>query len=165
MTGTTEGGKKTAEGGRGSPETASPAAVEKYLHGANYPLEKQELMDLAKKNNATEDVLRVIEKLSEKTYHSPIDISKEIGNIGQRSEGGPGGRGEQGDNRRFGGQGDSEQDRRSGRSNGSSRSGQGSNEQDGRSGRSNGSNRSGQGSNEPNRNGGHSGGRSSNRNE
>jgi hypothetical protein len=36
MGGRTEGGRKTSERGRGYPHKASPAAVEKYLHGIQF---------------------------------------------------------------------------------------------------------------------------------
>lgn len=59
----------------------SPAIVEKYLAGMHYPAEKQNLVNNAENNEAPEDVMNVINKLPEKTYNSPIDITKEIGKI------------------------------------------------------------------------------------
>ena len=78
MTGTTEGGKKTAEGGHGDPNKASPTAVEKYLKGINFPASKEDLLEHARDNNAPDDVLNVINQFTDKEYNGPIDISKEM---------------------------------------------------------------------------------------
>jgi hypothetical protein len=81
MAGTTEGGQKASEGGRGNPEKASPAAIEQYLKGINFPANKEALIKHAKKNQAPGDVLRVLNQFQEKEYHSVIDVSKEVGRI------------------------------------------------------------------------------------
>jgi hypothetical protein len=47
----------------------------------HYPAEKQKLVDNAGNKNAPEDVMGLINKLPDKTYNSPIDITKEIGKI------------------------------------------------------------------------------------
>jgi hypothetical protein len=59
----------------------SPAIVEKYLAGMHYPAEKKKLVDNAQNKDAPKDVMDLIKKLPEKTYNSPIDVSKEIGKI------------------------------------------------------------------------------------
>lgn len=82
MAGTHEGGVKSSQGGRGDPHKASPAAVEKYLKGINFPSEKEQLINCARTNGAPEDVLYVLERFdSRKTYKSVIDISKEMHNL------------------------------------------------------------------------------------
>ncbi len=78
MAGTPEGGKKAVEKSETS-EKASPAAIEKYLHGVDFPAEKNQLLQHAKKNQAPESVLKSIDGLPSKTYNSPIDISKAMG--------------------------------------------------------------------------------------
>jgi hypothetical protein len=55
--------------------------VEKYLSGMHYPAEKKKLFENAKNKNAPDDVMKVICKLPEKTYISPIDITKEMGKM------------------------------------------------------------------------------------
>ena len=55
--------------------------MEKYLAGMHYPAEKKKLVDNAQNKDAPDDVMDLINKLPEKTYHSPIDITKEIGKI------------------------------------------------------------------------------------
>ena len=59
----------------------SPAIVEKYLAGMHYPAEKKNLVNNAETKNAPDDVMDLINKLPDKTYNSPIDITKEIGKI------------------------------------------------------------------------------------
>jgi hypothetical protein len=59
----------------------SPAIVEKYLGGMHYPAEKKNLVDNAQNKDAPDDVMDLINKLPDKTYNSPIDITKEIGKI------------------------------------------------------------------------------------
>lgn len=81
MAGTTEGGKKTSAGGRGNPEKASPIAVENFLKGLDFPADKKALVTKARSNHAPDDVMKTIQKLPEKSYNSPVDISKEIGHM------------------------------------------------------------------------------------
>jgi hypothetical protein len=59
----------------------SPAIVEKYLGGMHYPAEKRNLVDNAQNKGAPSDVMDLISKFPERTYNSPIDITKEIGKI------------------------------------------------------------------------------------
>ena len=59
----------------------SPAIVEKYLAGIHYPAEKKNLVDKAQNKDAPDDVMDLLNKLPNKTYKSPIDITKEIGKI------------------------------------------------------------------------------------
>jgi hypothetical protein len=55
---------------------ANPAMVEKYLAGVDYPASRQDLIKKAKDNKASEDIIDTISSLPEKTFNSPIDISK-----------------------------------------------------------------------------------------
>ena len=59
----------------------SPAIVEKYLAGMHFPAEKNKLISNAHSKDAPNDVINLINRLPEKTYTSPIDITKEIGKI------------------------------------------------------------------------------------
>ena len=59
----------------------SPAIVVKYLAGMHYPAEKRNMIDNAENKDAPDDVLSLINKLPDKTYKSPIDVTKEIGKI------------------------------------------------------------------------------------
>jgi hypothetical protein len=55
--------------------------VEKYLAGMHFPAEKKKLVDNAQNKGAPSDVINLIKKLPEKTYVSPIDITKEMGRM------------------------------------------------------------------------------------
>lgn len=81
MAGTTEGGKKASEGGRGNQQKASPVAIENYLKGIKYPADKNKLLEQAKNNKAPQDVMNILNKFGGKEYNSPIDVSKELGNL------------------------------------------------------------------------------------
>ena len=75
------GGLKSSEGGRGNPEKASPAAVERYLKNIHFPVERNELVNHAKQNGAPSDVMHVLGRFEDKSYKSVIDVSKEIGRV------------------------------------------------------------------------------------
>lgn len=81
MTGTTEGGKKSAQGSAGNPQKASPATIEHYIKGIKFPANKANLISKANDNNAPNDVMNVLKKFESKDYHSPIDVSKKVGRI------------------------------------------------------------------------------------
>ena len=59
----------------------SPAIVEKFLAGTRYPAEKRMLVTNAENKDAPDDVMTVINRLPDKTYNSPIDITKEMGKL------------------------------------------------------------------------------------
>lgn len=80
MAGTTEGGRKTSEGGRGDPNKASPAAIERYLKGIYYPARKNDLIKQAENNGAPDDVMNVLNRFEDKEYGSTVDVAKEVGN-------------------------------------------------------------------------------------
>jgi hypothetical protein len=63
------------------PGHVSPAIVEKYLAGMHFPAERKKLINNAQNKGAPENVIDLLNKLPEKTYTSPIDITKEIGKI------------------------------------------------------------------------------------
>jgi len=79
--GRSEGGRKSSEGGRGDPEKASPAAVERYLKGIKFPAGKEDLINKANENNAPSDVMSVIERLPDNDYNSVTDIAKGVGEV------------------------------------------------------------------------------------
>lgn len=81
MAGTTEGGRKSSEGGRGDPNKASPAAIERYLKGIHYPAKKDDLIKQARNNGAPEDVMNVLNRFEDKKYGGTVDIAKEVGNV------------------------------------------------------------------------------------
>lgn len=74
-------GRKSSEGGRGASDQASPAAVERYLKGVDFPCDKDDLIEQARGNGAPSDVIHVMEGFSEKEYGSPVDVAKEVSRV------------------------------------------------------------------------------------
>jgi hypothetical protein len=58
---------------------ASPAKIQSCLKGAHYPSNKQDLVNLAKKNSAPEDVMAILNVIADKEYSSPANVMKEVG--------------------------------------------------------------------------------------
>lgn len=72
-------GQKSSVGGRGNPEKASPAAIERYIKGASFPASKKDLISQAQKNSAPDDVMSVLRRFAEKQYNNVTEIAKEVG--------------------------------------------------------------------------------------
>jgi hypothetical protein len=60
---------------------ASPAAIQKTLKGMHYPAGRQQIISHAGQNNAPEDVLAVLNRLPEETWHGPADLMKTVGRL------------------------------------------------------------------------------------
>jgi uncharacterized membrane protein YgcG len=74
----------------------SPIEVQKALKGMDYPAKKEELIKQAKNNNASKEVMDVLEKLPDKKYGNAVDVSKEFKGEGGERGGRGGSRGGQG---------------------------------------------------------------------
>jgi hypothetical protein len=61
--------------------SVSPKDVEKALKGIDYPAHKQDMLNVAESNNADEMVRRLIRSLPDRTYNTPIDVTKAIGDM------------------------------------------------------------------------------------
>ena len=59
----------------------SPADVQHYLRGADYPCSKDDLVEFARNNGADTMVLQTIERLPRDDFDSPADISEAFGNM------------------------------------------------------------------------------------
>ncbi|MGZ7047607.1 MAG: DUF2795 domain-containing protein [Methanobacterium sp.] len=59
----------------------SPAQVEKSIKGIKFPASKQDLILQAESNNASDDVLNILENVPDKQFHSPVEISIAIGKM------------------------------------------------------------------------------------
>ncbi len=55
----------------------SPTQVQKFLKDINYPVKKQDLIEHAKKHNASNEVLQDLDKIPDKEYTNAADVSKE----------------------------------------------------------------------------------------
>jgi hypothetical protein len=59
---------------------ASPTEVQKALKGADYPASREDLIELARENEAPEDVVDQLEDgLEDDEYDSPADVMAELG--------------------------------------------------------------------------------------
>jgi hypothetical protein len=58
---------------------ASPAKIQHCLKGTHYPSKKNDLVNLAKSNNAPNDVMSILGLIPEKKYSSPAQVMKEVG--------------------------------------------------------------------------------------
>ena len=50
--------------------------IEKALKGINFPASKQDLVQKAKQNNASQDVIQTIQNLPQDRFNSPTDVQK-----------------------------------------------------------------------------------------
>ncbi len=64
-----------------SVEELSASAFQKYLGGMDYPAGKQDLISHAKKNNAPDAVIQVLEMFGDKTFQSAAEVSQEFGRV------------------------------------------------------------------------------------
>ena len=56
----------------------SPVQVQKFLKDINYPVKKRDLIEHAKKHNASNEVLQDLNNLPEKEYTNAADVSREF---------------------------------------------------------------------------------------
>jgi hypothetical protein len=63
------------------PTLVNPVQVEKHLKQVNYPATREHLIHTAKQEGANQDVQYTLERLPSRSYHSPVDVSEEIGKL------------------------------------------------------------------------------------
>ncbi|HEY3361523.1 MAG TPA: DUF2795 domain-containing protein [Methanosarcina sp.] len=56
----------------------SPIEVQKALKNIDYPVNKKQLIEHAKKHDASSKVIEVLEDLPDKEYKNAADVSKEF---------------------------------------------------------------------------------------
>jgi Protein of unknown function (DUF2795) len=62
----------------------SPAELEKFLKGVNYPARKEDLVKYVKQE--MQQITNVLQQLPEETYNRPTDVAKAFGEVaGKRS--------------------------------------------------------------------------------
>lgn len=64
-----------------SNDQASPAEIQQYLSGVDYPVPKAQLLQQADEQGAPRDVKSVLQELPDKEYQSPTDVTKEVGRV------------------------------------------------------------------------------------
>ncbi|MBF6175322.1 DUF2795 domain-containing protein [Nocardia blacklockiae] len=56
----------------------NPVALQKYLHGVNYPCDRDGLVSAARDNGAGNDVINSLQKLPQQSYSGPDAVSKAV---------------------------------------------------------------------------------------
>jgi hypothetical protein len=54
----------------------SPANVQKYLKGVDYPAKKQDLVNQAKQNGAPQEVVQELQRFPNQEFSGPQDVMK-----------------------------------------------------------------------------------------
>jgi hypothetical protein len=62
-------------------EKATPVQVQLFLDGVHYPLDKGDLLKEVEKNRAGAEVLATIERLPDRRFEGPTDVSRAIGEL------------------------------------------------------------------------------------
>lgn len=62
-------------------EKASPIQVQAFLDGVQYPADRNDLLREAEKNRAGPDVQATLERLPDRRFEDPTDISRAIGEL------------------------------------------------------------------------------------
>jgi hypothetical protein len=62
-------------------DKVNPVQVQKYLKGVDYPVSKNDLLKQVQDQGGDESVRATLEKLPDKTYQTPADVSEAIGQI------------------------------------------------------------------------------------
>jgi hypothetical protein len=66
---------------RASSARANPVAVQKFLEGVGYPARRGELVKEAKRKGASAEVRKTLERLPDKRFRTPTEVSKAIGSL------------------------------------------------------------------------------------
>jgi hypothetical protein len=61
--------------------TAHPVEVQKFLEGVGYPTRKDRLVEEARSQGAGRDVRETLERLPERQFGSPTEVSEAIGSM------------------------------------------------------------------------------------
>jgi uncharacterized protein DUF2795 len=71
--------RRSGERRRQSP--ANPVEVQSFLEGVGYPTRKERLVEEARSRGASPDVRQTIERLPERQFASPTEVSEAIGSL------------------------------------------------------------------------------------
>lgn len=77
--------QQPSSGGRASERRsqakANPVEVQRFLEGVGYPTRKDRLVEEARSRGASRDVRETIERLPERQFDSPTEVSEAIGSL------------------------------------------------------------------------------------
>ena len=74
-------GRHRGPASKASSARANPVAVQKFLEGVGYPARPGELVREAKKHGASAEVRKTLERLPDKRFRTPAEVSEAIGNL------------------------------------------------------------------------------------
>ena len=60
---------------------ANPVAVQKFLEGVGYPTGKRDLVSKARSQRASSEVRKTLDRLPDKRFKSPTEVSEAIGKL------------------------------------------------------------------------------------
>ncbi|HNY64014.1 MAG TPA: DUF2795 domain-containing protein [Deltaproteobacteria bacterium] len=55
--------------------------IQESLKGIHYPANKSDLLKTAQGNNASQDVMDILNKLPDQSYPSPVDVNKAVSRV------------------------------------------------------------------------------------
>jgi len=59
----------------------SPTRVQDFLIDADYPAEKEDLINYAEENAADEEILDVLQRIPDDTYETPADVGEAVADL------------------------------------------------------------------------------------
>jgi hypothetical protein len=62
-------------------QVPNPVQIQKFLGGLDYPVEKEEILEKARSEGADDRVMEALERIPDRTYESPVSISREVGKL------------------------------------------------------------------------------------
>lgn len=68
-------------GGKAATSTASAAGITQALKGVDFPCSKSDLIKQARSNNASDDILDVLNELPSQQYETMADVQKAVGEV------------------------------------------------------------------------------------
>ena len=74
------GGRRNGKGARAA--KANPVEVQSFLEGVDYPTDKGTLLRKAERQGANREVRATLQRLSERRFKSPTEVSEAIGKLG-----------------------------------------------------------------------------------
>jgi hypothetical protein len=72
-------GRRSSEPRRSA--AVNPVQVQSFLEGVGYPTHKQRLVEETRSRGASRDVRETIERLPERQFNSPTEVSEAIGSL------------------------------------------------------------------------------------
>ena len=61
--------------------------IERYLRDVDFPANKRDIVEEARRQNAPEDVVRALDKLPDQKFNSSMDVTRGMGSTGMGSSG------------------------------------------------------------------------------